>query len=137
MRPKSLLLLTWAIVLSFGLASGAGASPKKPPAYGAPAITHLKSPDGHPLWSSPGEQNALDHFKKHAHEFHLPTAQEYVNAAHAFTGKPPSGTLTKTRANGDRLYYQAASNTFAVTDKHGAPRTMFKPDKGRAYYDAQ
>lgn len=125
------------IVLAFGLSFGADANPKKTPAPDSSATAHLKSPDSHPLWSAPGEQNALDHFKKHGHEFHLSTAQEYVDAVHAFTGKPPKGTLTKARRNGDRLYYQASTNTFAVTDKHGAPRTMFKPDKGRAYYEGQ
>ena len=28
-------------------------------------------------------------------------------------------------------------NVFAVANKDGAPRTMFKPDEGRAYWDKQ
>ncbi len=41
------------------------------------------------------------------------------------------------RANGDTLYYDPKSNVFAVVDKQGAPRTMFKPREGMAYWTEQ
>ena len=41
------------------------------------------------------------------------------------------------RSNGDTLLYDAKSNTFAVVTKAGAPRTMFKPRDGSAYWDQQ
>lgn len=46
-----------------------------------------------------------------------------------FVREPPSGALTKTRKNGDTLYYHPDSNTFAVKTKDGVPKTMFKPKK--------
>lgn len=41
---------------------------------------------------------------------------------------PPSGTLTKVRPNGETVYYNPATNTFAVKRADGVPRTMFKPN---------
>jgi hypothetical protein len=52
-----------------------------------------------------------------------------------FTNRPPKGAQTLTRANGDRLIYDPASNVFAVATREGAPRTMFKPGEGPAYWD--
>lgn len=42
-------------------------------------------------------------------------------------------TLTKTRPNGDKLFYDPSSNTFAVKAANGAPRTMFRPTDGTNY----
>jgi pyocin large subunit-like protein len=41
------------------------------------------------------------------------------------------------RSNGDALLYDAKTNTFAVVTKAGAPRTMFKPRDGAAYWEQQ
>ncbi len=57
--------------------------------------------------------------------------------AHAFVDAPPKGVLTLTRANGDRLMYDPKGNVFAVADKDGAPRTLFKPRDGHAYWEQQ
>ena len=38
---------------------------------------------------------------------------------------------------GDTLLYQASTNTFAVVDRDGVPRTMFKPTTGAAYWAEQ
>jgi filamentous hemagglutinin len=54
-----------------------------------------------------------------------------------FFADPPSGTLTKTRPNGDKLFYDPASNTFGVQAADGAPRTMFRPNKGIDYWNKQ
>ena len=41
------------------------------------------------------------------------------------------------RSNGDKLIYNSKTNVFAVVTKDGAPRTMFKPRDGAAYWDEQ
>ena len=51
--------------------------------------------------------------------------------------QPPKGTLTMTRNNGDKLFYDPKGNVFAVASRAGAPRTMFKPDEGMAYWEEQ
>ncbi|HEY5007397.1 MAG TPA: hypothetical protein VII42_05295 [Caulobacteraceae bacterium] len=70
-------------------------------------------------------------------DFGAGTLQDFVAKAHAFTTAPPKDALTLTRSNGDKLLYDPAHNIFAVVTKDGAPRTMFKPAAGRAYWDQQ
>ena len=73
--------------------------------------------------------NAFGHWDKHKSEFpEYQNSKQYVEATHSFVTKPPTGTLVKTRPNGDTLYYNPATNTFAVKRADGAPKTMFKPD---------
>lgn len=67
----------------------------------------------------------------------LQNAKQYVEAAWDFVTNPPAGVLTKARANGDVLLYDAATNTFAVKNAQGVPRTMFKPKDGAAYFHTQ
>jgi filamentous hemagglutinin len=43
----------------------------------------------------------------------------------------------KIRANGDILKYHPPTNTFGVMNAAGAPRTMFRPTDGMAYWLAQ
>ena len=82
--------------------------------------------------------NAYNHWKKHGKEFpELQNAKQHVDATHSFVTSPPAGTLTKTRTNGDTLYYNPATNTFATKDAKGVPRTMFKPEKGMEYWNKQ
>jgi pyocin large subunit-like protein len=50
---------------------------------------------------------------------------------------PPPGTLIKHDARGDTLFYQSSTDTFAVMDSRGEPRTFFKPDNGMAYWNRQ
>ena len=52
------------------------------------------------------------------------------------TARPP-GAESVNRKYGDRLIYDAKSNVFAVMTKDGAPRTMFKPRDGAAYWAQQ
>jgi hypothetical protein len=93
------------------------------------------------LWSANRKytavQNAQYHFKRDGRDFGARSVEDYVRMAHDFIARPPHGTLTLTRSNGDRLYYDPAGNTFAVADRKGAPRTMFKPREGMAYWDQQ
>ena len=111
----------------------------------APRVDHREDPvklvDGKPMWSASrrysAEQNAERAFARNGEAFGAETLDEFVRKAHAFVEKPPRGTLTLTRANGDRLFYDPKANVFAVASKAGAPRTMFKPDEGMAYWEEQ
>jgi pyocin large subunit-like protein len=93
------------------------------------------------VWSSGGvgsEENAQRHWRKHGAEFpQYRSARDYESGAHEFVTHPPPGTLTKQRSNGDTLYYDPGSNTFAVTKRGGTPRTFFHPDRGRKYWKRQ
>ena len=97
--------------------------------------------DGRPMWSSnakySAQENAAYHFERDGEAFGAATLDAFVRKAHAFVNEPPEGALTLTRANGDRLVYDPAANVFAVATRDGAPRTMFKPDDGMAYWEKQ
>jgi hypothetical protein len=94
-----------------------------------------------PLWSknrkySAGE-NAHYHFQKHGPEFSAKSYPDYMAMVHGFIHNPPAGTQTLKRTNGDTLFYDAKGNVFAVMTRAGAPRTMFRPDNGAAYWQQQ
>ena len=90
-----------------------------------------------------GKQNSIDtnfatHWEKHNHEFpNLNSAKDYFRYIENFIKSPPAGTLTKVRANGDKLYYSPQHNIFISIEKNGTPRTMFKPSKGMQYWEKQ
>jgi hypothetical protein len=95
-----------------------------------------------PQWSAgpehDAEQNAAHHWQKHGSEFReLHSEQDYTNAAHDFVNHPPPGAETKHDSRGNTLIYDPQSDTFAVKAPNGAPRTMFRPRNGRAYWDRQ
>lgn len=96
---------------------------------------------GKPIWSAnrkySAEENAAYHFERNGADFGAKTTDEFVAKVHAFVTDPPKGVLTMTRGNGDKLFYDPKANTFAVTTRAGAPRTMFKPDDGLAYWARQ
>ena len=99
-------------------------------------------PSQWPIWTSTRTQSAREnaeaHWNKHRREFpEYRSAQEYIEGAHQFLRGPPSGTLFKSRDNGDRLLYDPATNTFAVQSGNGAPRTMFRPRNGQQYWNRQ
>jgi pyocin large subunit-like protein len=99
------------------------------------------APAAHVVWSRGHDgagANAEQHWEKHGGDFpELHSAQDYERAARSFVAAPPSGTLTKHRTNGDTLFYDPATNTFAVADRDGEPRTFFRPNSGRAYWERQ
>jgi hypothetical protein len=120
-----------------GDASGPGGQPK---------VDHrkdqvAKADDGKPVWApsraKSAEEGAERAFERNGEAFGAKTLDQYVQKAHAFVGHPPKGTLTLTRKNGDTLFYDPKANVFAVANKEGAPRTMFKPDDGEAYWEKQ
>lgn len=97
--------------------------------------------DGKPMWSASrkfsAQENAQRAFARNGEAFGADSLDAFVEKAHGFVSKPPKGTLTMTRANGDKLFYDPKGNVFAVASKAGAPRTMFKPDEGMAYWEEQ
>jgi pyocin large subunit-like protein len=111
----------------------------------APRVDHRDDPvklvDGKPMWSASrrfsAEQNARRAFERNGEAFGADTLDQFVKKAHAFVESPPKGAQTLKRRNGDLLIYDPKSNVFAVRSKAGAPRTMFRPDEGRAYWDEQ
>ncbi len=96
---------------------------------------------GRAVWSTArnrtAEEGAQRSFERNGADFGAATQEAYVQSVHAFLAKPPPGTETVRRRNGDILYYHAPTNTFAVATRDGAPRTMFKPREGAAYWADQ
>ncbi|MBR1375456.1 MAG: hypothetical protein IJ566_05185, partial [Cardiobacteriaceae bacterium] len=86
--------------------------------------------------NSPSD-NAAHHFAKHGSEFpQYKTPEEYVKGANNFVKNPPKGTLIKKEGD-DTIYYHPQSNTYAVTNKKGEVKSMYKPTRGKAYFDAK
>ncbi|MDR5838782.1 hemagglutinin repeat-containing protein [Caballeronia sp. LZ034LL] len=114
-----------------------GAATVRPPT-GALAGKDAKST----FWTSTKDktpvENAYGHSTKHGGEFpEYQNSVQYVQSAQDFVNNPPDGTLIKTRPNGDTLFYDPATNTFASKNKDGAPRTMFRPSAGMDYWNKQ
>lgn len=76
----------------------------------------------------------LPHFEKHAAEFGYRNAVEYLRGARNLVAR--SGVQTFTRASGDKLFYDAATNEFAVMRADGVLRTYFRPPDGINYWRA-
>ncbi len=97
--------------------------------------------DGKPMWSDnrrhTAEENADYHFHHDGPDFGASTEKDYLTKVHAFIEHPPGTVQTISRSNGDKLLYDPKTNTFAVERKDGAPRTMFKPHDGEAYWKEQ
>jgi pyocin large subunit-like protein len=83
------------------------------------------------------EDNAHYQFEHHGSEFGTKDLKAFVAKADAFAAHPPEGVLKLERSNGDTVMYDPKANIFAVATKDGAPRTMFKPTNGQAYWDEQ
>ncbi|HVY35153.1 MAG TPA: hypothetical protein VG960_12125 [Caulobacteraceae bacterium] len=96
---------------------------------------------GKPIWAAnrnhSSQDNADYQFKKNGADLGADTEDDFIAKAHAFVDHPPKGAQTLKRSNGDTLVYDAKSNVFAVVAKDGAPRTLFKPRDGAAYWDQQ
>ncbi|MBX9615258.1 MAG: S-type pyocin family protein [Caulobacteraceae bacterium] len=76
-------------------------------------------------------------YTRNGADFGARSAEEFLDRITAFTTRPPEGTETVKRPNGDTLMYHAATNTFAVVTRDGTPRTMFKPENGAVYWAEQ
>ena len=156
-KYKIALSLGLALILTAACERPSAVAPKEqaqaapPAAQGfrdtAPARTAdlnrepVRELDGRPIWSASrrgtAEENAQRAFDRNGEAFGARDLDDFVRKAHAFIEKPPAGTQRLTRANGDVLLYDPKGNVFAVATKEGAPRTMFKPDEGAAYWDEQ
>lgn len=76
-------------------------------------------------------------YERNGSDFDAQSAEDFLDKVARFTSRPPPGTETATRPNGDTLLYQPSTNTFAVVARDGTARTMFKPDDGAAYWAEQ
>lgn len=76
-------------------------------------------------------------FQRNGAAFGARSSADYLAKMRAFVDHPPGTVETVRRPNGDVLYYEAATNTFAVAARDGTPRTMFKPDDGVRYWAEQ
>jgi len=96
---------------------------------------------GKPMWAASrtrtAQENAERGFERNGAAFAAADVDDYVRKAHAFVADPPAGAQTLRRANGDTLIYDPKGNVFAVVTRAGAPRTLFKPDDGAAYWAEQ
>ena len=96
---------------------------------------------GKPMWSDnrrhTAQENAQYHFEHDGADFGAKTLNDYLGKVHDFVENPPAAAETLSRPNGDKLIYDAKTNTFAVVRKDGAPRTAFKPRDGADYWKKQ
>jgi pyocin large subunit-like protein len=96
---------------------------------------------GEPMWTDnsrhSARENAEYHFQKSGGDIGAKSLDDFLVRVHKFVDHPPSGALRITRANGDRLIYDPKANVFAVARRDGAPRTIFKPENGMAYWKEQ
>jgi pyocin large subunit-like protein len=94
--------------------------------------------NGRPMWAAnrrhSARSNAAFQYRRNGRDFGVASQDEYVAAAHAFIGHPPAGVQTIARRNGDRVLYDPAQNIFAVVTAEGAPRTLYTPRDGAAYF---
>lgn len=108
---------------------------------GDPRDAPVKLVAGKPYWAAnrtrSAEENAQRSFERNGSTFAAKSVDDYVSKVHAFVSDPPKGSQTLKRANGDLLIYDPKGNIFAVVSRDGAPRTMFKPEEGGAYWDEQ
>jgi pyocin large subunit-like protein len=119
--------------------SGGGASRE------SDGVDHRAEPamkvDGEAVWASTkrysAEESARRGFERNGKDFGAADVEAYVAKAHNFVTNPPTSAESLKRPNGDTLYYDAKTNVFAVANKGGLPKTMFKPDDGAQYWAEQ
>jgi pyocin large subunit-like protein len=78
----------------------------------------------------------LPHFMKHGSEFGFTSSVQYLRAAQNLVAGG-QGVHTFVRANGDTLFYRAATNEFAVLTAQNVIRTFFTPTEGVLYWFQQ
>jgi pyocin large subunit-like protein len=121
--------------------AGAAPAPTATTASVDPRDVPVPLVDGKPMWAAnrkhTAQENADYQFTKNGKDFGAASETDYVAKAHAFAATPPADVERLERPNGDALLYDAKSNTFMVVTKTGAPRTMFKPRNGAAYWKQQ
>lgn len=116
------------------------AAPAAPPAEVATAELAAAPADPAPITANRRETadaKIQRLYERNGADFGARSPEDYLARVQAFTRRPPAGVETVSRPNGDTLFYQASTNTFAVTARDGTPRTMFKPRDGAAYWAQQ
>lgn len=151
-RAAAALALTALLGLTAACDGGASAVARNDEGDGrsgasaqAVRVDHRQDPapllDGKPLWAASrrygAEDNAAYHFKRDGKAFGADSVEDYARMARAFAAAPPAGSEVVKRQNGDRLIYDPKGNVFAVATREGAPRAMFKPKDGAAYWAKQ
>ena len=125
---------------SLPASSGSASARRDAPAVD-PRTQPVRQVGGKPVWAanrqSTADEAAAANFERNGADFGARSVDDWVTKVHAFVDDPPRGVATIKRANGDVLFYDAKANVFAVATKDGAPRTMFKPREGAAYWDKQ
>jgi pyocin large subunit-like protein len=106
-----------------------------------PRTQPVRQVGGKPVWAAnrqlSADEAAAASFERNGADFGAKSVDDWVTKVHDFVDDPPRSVATIKRANGDVLLYDAKANVFAVATKDGAPRTMFKPREGAAYWDKQ
>ncbi len=96
---------------------------------------------GRPMWADnrnySAAENAQYQYEHHGAELGARDLDDFVDKAHRFVNSPPWGVKTLTRANGDTLMFDPGSQLFGVVRADGAPRTVFRPETGEAYWNEQ
>lgn len=117
-----------------GKSSSAVSSSVTAPAPSA-SQTQVRSDHRRSRWHN---SNLQRHWEKHRAEFpEYHSAEEYGEGTVDFVDNPPEGTLRKTTAEGDQMFYHPPSNRFAVVTADGNIKTCFKPDQGMRYWNRQ
>lgn len=92
--------------------------------------------DGKPVWADnrkhTAEENLDYQFQTWGAGMGAKDAKDYARRARTFLDHPPAGVEKVTRGNGDVLYYDKKTNTFAIARRDGAPRLFRKPPGGAA-----
>jgi filamentous hemagglutinin len=72
-----------------------------------------------------------DHFQLHGQDFSVATEAEYENLAVAFCNAAlkPSRLQCVRKGNGDTIYYDTATDFFAVVRSDGVIKTFYKPEQ--------
>ncbi|MCR5503880.1 MAG: hypothetical protein K6F53_12820 [Lachnospiraceae bacterium] len=85
-------------------------------------------------------QRFEEHYRKHVidqAEFGDISEEEYMTLAQDLVDRPGDQVLSKKDSDGNTLFYDPDTNSFAVLSKDGYIRTFFKPAAGKKYYDRQ
>ncbi|MGH6993635.1 MAG: hypothetical protein ACRED8_07385, partial [Caulobacteraceae bacterium] len=121
--------------------SGSEEAAAPPSETGASATQQVALVNGEPMWAAnrrhTATENAQYQFARNGGEFGARSESDYVVKVHNFVDHPPRGSQIINRSNGDRVIYAPSQNIFAVVSKDGAPRTMFKPATGAAYWSEE
>lgn len=146
-KPSAVASQGAAAPTAYGNSSAAQGSSGSRGSYGGsyasadPRDAPVPQIDGKPMWAAnrkhTAEENAQYQFAKNGGDFAASNETDYVKKAHSFVERPPHGSDTIDRGNGDKLIYDPAGNVFAVVSRDGAPRTMFKPRDGASYWAQQ